>query len=367
VVFDARPPDARPPDAGPPPCTDEITPIEDSAAEDATFSNLSVSKDGHVHVTYIDDLTGLLRYAHRLPGQTAWRFETIAHAAGQLKGQTLDASGALHVAYTDDLPSPRLMYAVREASAIGWTTDVIDDSAIGLDASIAVDARGVVHVVYWYNRSDLNHAVRTAPGGEWSIRPIETEGNVGEFPSLDIGPDGTLHVSYRVGGAGRLDLGYATLAPTSSQWSTSRLDQAGNVGAHTSIDVDALGNAHVSYNDLTNEGLKYAFVPTSGPRRVIFADDALFVGRFTAIQVGGNGTVAIAYYDYGNGDLKFAGKPANQTSFTAVTIDDGFGNDVGRHTSMDLDGFDGAHISYIDDGFGQTNFGDLWYAHICPR
>lgn len=364
-MIDARPPpDAALPDAPmPPPCTDELSAIEETDDELSSASSLSVTPDGHVHVTYVDLFTGNLRYAHRLPGEKAWHFETVAPAVDGLKGQALDSGGGVHVAYVDSLLGPRVMYAARGAASTSlWSTDVVDDTAvIAQHPTIAVDSGSRVHIAYWYNNSDLEYALRLVREGDWFITPIETNGTVGAYPSLEVGPDGALHASYRVGGA-RNDLGYAKRAAGASWWNTSRPDTVGDVGEHTSIDVDASGNAHIAYHDLSNDSLKYAFVPAEGTRRTMFADEDILVGEYTSIGVGADGTVHIAYYDHGNGDLKYARKRPTQAQFTPITLDGVGGDDVGRFASLDLDGFGGVHIAYIDD-----TFGDLRYAHICPR
>jgi hypothetical protein len=265
-AIDARPgADARP-DAGVVGCTEGIEFVEEGD-EDASFANLTFVDGGHEHITYIDERAGLLRYVHRVVGG-GWSFETVAPAAAQLKGQAVDADGGVHVAFTQSAPTPRLAYAYRPPQG-GWSTETVDASGLSIDASIAVDGDGIVHIVYWYETSDLRAATRFFPGGDWFIAPIETDGTVGEHPAIAVGPAGALHVSYRVGGT-RLDLGYATMPPLVPFWETRHIDaSADNVGAHTAIAVDRQGTAHIAYGDLTHETLKYATVETYGMPRMI--------------------------------------------------------------------------------------------------
>jgi len=357
VMIDARQHDARMPDAGNGGCVDTVGFIEDGDDEDATFANLTFVEGGHEHITYIDERNGLLRYVHRVVGGD-WSFETVGPAAAQLKGQTVDSHGGVHVAFTQSFPTPRLAYAYRPPAG-GWRIETVDDTALAIDAAIAVDEDGVVNIVYWYNQSDLLNATQFLAGTDWFIEPIDTEGTVGEHPAIAIGPGGALHVSYRVGGS-RLDLGYARLLPLLPFWDPLLLDSTeDNVGAYTAIAVDRQGTAHIAYSDFTHENLKYATIAANGTRRLATADETRFTGRFNSIAVDSRGGVHISTFDYGLQDLRYLTKAPGGTNFRPRVVDSA-GN-VGRHSSLAVDSLGVVHIAYIDDGRG-----DLKYATICP-
>jgi hypothetical protein len=360
TVDAATTPDARPmPDANPTGCTSSITFVEDGDTEDSVVSNLSLGADGHVHITYVDDATDVLRYAHRPKGATSWLFETVGPAADFLKGQTLDAQGGLHVVFSQSSPSPRLSYAYRPPGAgATWDLDVIDESALSIDGSVVVDGDGVVHVAYWYNLSDLNYAVRFQAGGDWFITPVDTPGVVGEHPSLAIDSEGALHVTYRVGGTSN-DLGYGLLDPFLPFWVTAHLDQTNNVGAYTALALDSHDNVHVVYSDNANENLRYGLFPVTGTRRFGVADEKRAVGRFNSIDIDGSDRVHVSTFDYGQRDLRYGVKQANSNSFTFRTLDSA--GEVGRHSSLAVSADGVVHIAYIDD-----TQGDLKYAIVCP-
>jgi hypothetical protein len=80
---------------------------------------------------------------------------------------------------------------------------------------------------------------------------------VGKEGSLTFGPDGAARVSYYDETA--RDLKFAIQLPDDS-WAIQTLDSVGDVGRHTSIAVDELGNAHISYEDRTNDTVKYALI-----------------------------------------------------------------------------------------------------------
>jgi hypothetical protein len=351
-------PDAATPDAGQPGCTDQIRFVEEVVAEDAVLANLSLGPDGHAHITYVDETADVLRYAHRPAGAASWSFETVGPAADHLKGQALDGAGGLHVVYSERLPAPSIAYAYRAPRAgATWDGEVIDDSALAIDGTIAVDGDGAVHVAYWYNLSDLAYAVRFSPDGLWFGDLVATDGVVGEHPSLAIDGDGVLHLSFRVAGT-RNDLGYAILDPLLPIWQPVALDGENNVGAYTALAVDPSDNVHVVYADLQNENLRYAFLPPVGSRRFGPADTKRFSGRFNGIATDAEGGVHVSTFDYGERDLRYGYKARNAADFTFRTIDSA--GDVGRHAGIAVDADGAAHIAYIDDGRG-----DLKYAILC--
>ena len=77
------------------------------------------------------------------------------------------------------------------------------------------------------------------------------------------------------------------------------------VGEHTSIAVNPLGKAYITYFDYTNKDLKYA-TNVSGSWKTKTVDSAGWVGEYTSIAVDSFGKVHISYFDRTNGDLRYA-------------------------------------------------------------
>ncbi len=129
-----------------------------------------------------------------------------------------------------------------------------------------------------------------------------------------------------------------------------------NVGRYTSIKVDAQGNPHISYYDVTNGNLMYA-VWRAGTWQITTVDGYISatddVGQFTSLALY-NGLPRIAYYDVAKGDLKYASYDG--TKWTKTVVDST--GDVGRFASLALDPSTGLpRIAYYDS----TNK-DLKYA-----
>ena len=280
-------------------------------------------------------------------------------AQDNLKGQTVDATGAVHILFNDrDLLSARVRYGRRSVQGV-WSLETIDDGDIGVDGTIVVDKSQRVHVAWWRNLSSLVYATRGNNQDGWQLDTVDNNGVVGEHPSIGLSATGVISLSYRIAGT-KNDLGLATRKTLDGNWNLMRPDQQGNVGSYTALAVDTVGNVHIAYSDSTNEQLKYAFLPVAGgPTQIVTVEPSVGVGRFNAIALDGRGGVHLSYYAYAEQNLRYAVKTAGSVGFTARTLDSA-GN-VGRHSSIGTDGASGVHISYIDDSNG-----DVKYVHICP-
>ncbi len=72
-------------------------------------------------------------------------------------GVAIDATDALHLIHPDPADERCLVHRTRDSEADPWVTDVAVDDNAGL-ASIAVDATGTPHVLYWSLDGDVRYA-----------------------------------------------------------------------------------------------------------------------------------------------------------------------------------------------------------------
>jgi hypothetical protein len=95
--------------------------------------------------------------------------------------------------------------------------------------------------------------------------------------------------------------------------------------------------------DYTNYDLKYA-TNASGSWVSQPVDTAGDVGRYTSIAIDGNNKAHISYWDYTNYELKYATNASGP--WVSQPVDTA--GDVGRDNSIAIDSQDKAHISYWD-------------------
>ena len=233
----------------------------------------SLALDGAtLHASYLKDG---LRYATCRAGgagcASTANWDTVTVDIGPQRFHTslaVDPAGQLHVSYENG----GLKYATCPSrsssctSATNWRTVTVDAAgSVGDKTSLAVDATGRLHVMYYdATNGDLKYATCAAScwiTSNWQTVAVETTGDVGWSPWLAVDRTGRLHVTYYDLDNHRLT--YATCAAgctAADDWQMIALDQVG-FGASpqlvaTSMTVDGTGRVHASYSDVPN-GLKY--------------------------------------------------------------------------------------------------------------
>ena len=190
-------------------------------------------------------------------------------------------------------------------------------------------------------------------------------GYLGRYTSIALDGSGNPRIAYyySLGDGAHGTLRYA--AWDGQAWHTETVDGnavgsgADDVGQFASLKLDADGNPHISYYDVTNKDLKYAvwksglWVSTIVDGTSTSADD---VGHYSSLALY-NGLPRIAYYDVANNKLKYASY--NGTSWTRTLPNDiDSGTDVGKYASLALDPTTGnPRIAYYD-----ATSNDLKYA-----
>jgi hypothetical protein len=328
--------------------------------------------------------------------------------------ETVDAPKSFAYYYpraiaTDSLNHPHIAYGGDHLyhtyfDGAQWQYEIVDSSpGVGIDASIAIDSNGNVHISYYDETNDtLKYA--TNASGSWVTETVDSSGSGVHFFSSDvhftsiaIDSDNKVHISYYLKPAllpvGSYNIKYATNA--SGSWVTETID---NVvleqlpPSTISIGIDSSKNVHISY-ETAHHGLKYAtnasgswvteIVPAnSGDYNsiVIDSNDKVHIINATALDINhvtnasgswvtetvvsgvdagylsmgidSDDKLHISYFEFASGrdlnyatsDLKYATNASG--SWVIKTIDRK--GTVGLYTSLYTDSNNKVHISYFD-------------------
>ena len=346
-------------------------------ADQVTKPEVRVDSQGRSHMAYmLESLTGGVYYSVR-DDDGDWIRNTIAdgyfYAPLDL---TIDDDDVIHVAYHDH-DHEDIVYAT--GSDDDWALEVIaDDSHDGWDGRIAVDPAGDIHIVsidpsQFGSTSGVEWATRR--NGTWQVEEIGSGPIPYEFGiSMALSDDGRLHVAYHDGdmslnttGPGA-DLVYAVLSD--GQWQLEPVDTDGDVGKFPSIALDSADRPHISYLDRTTQTagrLKYAF-HDGDQWRVEVVDELnnleiAFLGarRTTAVAMDDEDNAYVAYSD--KSVLRFAKKMENGWAIEDVTGPMADDHELAQFVSLEVEGNGRPHMAFYETVNGaQSPSGRVYYA-----
>jgi hypothetical protein len=351
-------------------------PNETSDIDVGLFTSLAVDGTGRLHVSYWDATNDDLKYAS-CAGDcdmvANWQVVTL-EANGEVGAFTslaVDGSDGVHVSYlyTDDTADPAdrddLKYATCAAdctNASNWNAVVVDAPFnVGTHSSLTVDGTGRVHVIYRDAASrDLKYATCATDcttAANWQAVALDPTPNVGFAGSLSVDGSERLHLSYWDYGNGNLKYGTcAADCTTVANWqlvTVLTLSPPGTMGHYNSLAVDGNGGLHVGYQDFNDFDLDYATCAasctTAASWQTVSVDVPDQVGQYASVAVDASIRVHMAYRDVTNGDLKYAtcaAGCATAGNWQALAVD--VLGDVGRYTSLGVDGTGRVHVSYYD-------------------
>jgi PKD repeat protein len=243
---------------------------------------------------------------------------------------------------------------VSPTAALDWTIETVDSNGdVGYYPSLSLDDSNYPHISYWdWTNSHLKYATKS--GIIWVNETVDDTKNSGEFSSLKLDRSGQPLISYYDSNRGNLSF----VTVIEDNWTRITVD-SGGVGRYSSLVLDSDGNPGIAYQDLLNMKLKYA-EKSGGLWTNETVDNSGNVGSYVSLARDNSGNPSISYYDAGHGYLRYASKRGGLWSCTTV---DSLGN-PGYFTSLALDAAGNPRISYYD-GVGRdlkyvSKTGSVW-------
>ena len=177
---------------------------------------------------------------------------------------------------------------------------------------------------------------------------VDNEGNVGTYSDVAIGLDGFPVISYHDESGRDLKMAKCTSIDCSSVI-INTLDTDGIVGKYSSIAIGDDGLPIISYFDDSNDSLKIAHCSNSVCSRTTITEiDTGGVGKFTSIAIGEDGMPVVSYFDNDKEDLLFVQCEDEECTDVNSSVVDNVG-DVGSYSSVAIGIDELPIISYYDD------------------
>jgi len=308
------------------------TEVVDGVGDVGQYTSLAFAADDTPHIAYY--ATGDLKHAYI--SATAWVSETvdITGDVGSFASIAVAGAGRVGIAYYDATGED-----LKYWDSAGQWSGVVDSTGnVGQYAALAFDSQGLPHISYYdVSNGNLKHAYRNMISPSWQISVVDgaTAGDVGRYTSLTLvgnDPNGVA-ISYYDVTNGNLKFAWWS----GSAWSYTVVDSQGDVGQWTSLEVDSVGLAHIMYT-AGGTTLKHAW--RSGPTWQTEIVDESMQG-YNSLALGQN-YPQVSYQK--GGQLRYAYK--DSTGWHYETVDTT--GEVGAYNSLALDRADYPHISYRD-------------------
>ena len=220
----------------------------DTGSRLGNYPSLQLDALDRPYLTYQGEEEMGLKHAYR--DTDGWHVTTV-DAEGNRSALALAGDGMGSVVYVAN-DSRELRYAVQEAD--GWRIEVLQAFGIaGEDPSLVLGGDGSLHLTYVRSMptDQLIYAQRNQAGWHEEIVPTPPEEALGVGTALTLDPDRRPHIAYPL---------YDGLRYTyhdGAAWHTESVNGVATSGP--SLALDSNGWPRVTYNDLSAKGIRYAY------------------------------------------------------------------------------------------------------------
>ncbi|MBT5735293.1 MAG: hypothetical protein HOI28_00415, partial [Euryarchaeota archaeon] len=245
--------------------------------EDAESELEDINKPMHTtapSITYSSSTLSLVKNTAMTPTTPtnsggAFEPQTISSTqamAQNMQSMALDSNGDSHISMYD-YANGKVKY-ISDSSGSWVDISLVSTDDVGGHNSIAVDSNDAIHIAYfgYLNPSgtgvnNLMYSSCVSSCGtpsSWSTTIIDNSGDVGKWNSIAIDSNNNLHISYYDSANANKDLKYATCSSsctTASSWSSITVDNVGDVGEYTSMAIDSNDDLHIIYSGAETTGL----------------------------------------------------------------------------------------------------------------
>jgi hypothetical protein len=276
----------------------------------------------------------------------------------------IDSAGNEYAVYSvKDVRTLRYAKRPKGGSWSAWS----DVGAIGIDPSLAVDAQGRLHLIFYDGTSatpGFKYATRGPVDVSWSTEIVKADAGVVISSALTTDAAGGVHIVYFAGTA----LKYSR--KSGATWLHEAVTEgAANAAGGDRCDIALVGNVpHLSYySDLNNIGHAVRTGENAWTREVAArpADVTIPADAATSIAVDRSGVVYIAYMERNIdilGTYYTLSVASNIGGWTHTIVDDISAVSTGAGATMAIDPFDGIHVAYRN-----TATPRLLYAYLPPK
>jgi hypothetical protein len=278
--------------------------------------DLSFDPQGVPYIAYHDHQAD--NFDPELGDLTVASFDGVQWTAGPARDDghdgwdstiVIDPSGTLHAAGVDPSQFGRedgIEYYVDDGS--GWTVRAIGSGPIQyrFNVALALGPGELPALSYYNDRPDAQDLMfATFDGSSWNIEAVDTDGDVGKYPSLAFDAQGRAHISYFLqDGESSGTIRHAVQNGTG--WAISDVAQIaafeiGNARRNSSVAIDSTGTPHIAFSD--TESVWYAAPGRSGwDTQLVASSGALPLGQLVSLVIDGNDVPHVGFYEVTRGN-----------------------------------------------------------------